>query len=39
MARYAGYGLGELYRSVCISAQVKLLQKYIPELKQEDVEM
>jgi hypothetical protein len=39
MLKYAGYGIGELYRSLFISAQVKLLQRYIPELRAEDVEM
>lgn len=31
------YGLGELYRGINISAQVKILQKYIPELSVSDV--
>ncbi|MBN3291477.1 L2HDH protein, partial [Polypterus senegalus] len=31
------YGIGEMYRSLIISAQVKLLQKYIPELSSSDV--
>ncbi|XP_071752491.1 L-2-hydroxyglutarate dehydrogenase, mitochondrial [Centroberyx gerrardi] len=31
------YGLGEMYRGVFISAQVKILQKYIPELSLSDV--
>uniref|UniRef100_A0A3P9K2I8 L-2-hydroxyglutarate dehydrogenase, mitochondrial n=1 Tax=Oryzias latipes TaxID=8090 RepID=A0A3P9K2I8_ORYLA len=31
------YGLGEMYRGVFTGAQVKILQKYIPELQQSDV--
>lgn len=31
------YGLGEMYRGVFIGAQVKLLQKFIPELSLSDV--
>ncbi|XP_030627658.1 L-2-hydroxyglutarate dehydrogenase, mitochondrial [Chanos chanos] len=31
------YGVGEMYRGVFISAQVKILQKYIPELSVSDV--
>ncbi|XP_060938423.1 L-2-hydroxyglutarate dehydrogenase, mitochondrial [Limanda limanda] len=31
------YGMGEMYRGVFIGAQVKLLQKYIPELSRSDV--
>ncbi|XP_037603111.1 L-2-hydroxyglutarate dehydrogenase, mitochondrial [Sebastes umbrosus] len=31
------YGVGEMYRGVFISAQVKLLQKYIPEISRSDV--
>ncbi|XP_026866365.1 L-2-hydroxyglutarate dehydrogenase, mitochondrial isoform X1 [Electrophorus electricus] len=31
------YGLGEMYRGMFISAQVKILQKYIPELGHNDV--
>ncbi|XP_036397679.1 L-2-hydroxyglutarate dehydrogenase, mitochondrial [Megalops cyprinoides] len=31
------YGVGEMYRGVFISAQVKILQKYIPELSLSDV--
>ncbi|KAE8290254.1 L-2-hydroxyglutarate dehydrogenase, mitochondrial [Larimichthys crocea] len=31
------YGIGEMYRGVFISAQVKILQKYIPELSLSDV--
>lgn len=31
------YGIGEMYRGVFIGAQVKILQKYIPELSLSDV--
>uniref|UniRef100_A0A8C9RBV6 L-2-hydroxyglutarate dehydrogenase, mitochondrial n=1 Tax=Scleropages formosus TaxID=113540 RepID=A0A8C9RBV6_SCLFO len=31
------YGLAEMYRGVFINAQVKILQKYIPELSPSDV--
>ncbi|CAL8288928.1 unnamed protein product [Gadus morhua 'NCC'] len=31
------YGLGEMYRGVFIGAQVKLLQRYIPEISLSDV--
>lgn len=31
------YGLGEMYRGLNIGAQVKILQKYIPELSVSDV--
>ncbi|MGH0184705.1 UNVERIFIED_CONTAM: hypothetical protein FKN15_015551 [Acipenser sinensis] len=31
------YGVGEMYRGIFISAQVKLLQRYIPELSINDV--
>ncbi|KAM6969223.1 L-2-hydroxyglutarate dehydrogenase, mitochondrial isoform 3-T3 [Tautogolabrus adspersus] len=31
------YGIGEMYRGVFIGAQVKILQKYIPELSLNDV--
>ncbi|KAM3871185.1 L-2-hydroxyglutarate dehydrogenase, mitochondrial [Diretmus argenteus] len=31
------YGLGEMYRGIFIRAQVKILQKYIPELSLSDV--
>lgn len=30
-------GLSELYRGIVISAQVKILQKYIPEITASDV--
>ncbi|XP_019953508.2 L-2-hydroxyglutarate dehydrogenase, mitochondrial [Paralichthys olivaceus] len=31
------YGIGEMYRGIFIGAQVKILQKYIPELSRSDV--
>ncbi|XP_053701798.1 L-2-hydroxyglutarate dehydrogenase, mitochondrial [Synchiropus splendidus] len=31
------YGVGEMYRGIFIGAQVKLLQKYIPEISRSDV--
>lgn len=31
------YGIGEMYRGININAQVKLLQKYIPEISPSDV--
>lgn len=31
------YGMGEMYRGVFPSAQVKILQKFIPELGPSDV--
>lgn len=31
------YGMGEMYRAVFTSAQVKILQKFIPDLKPSDV--
>ncbi|KAL3113039.1 hypothetical protein niasHT_013504 [Heterodera trifolii] len=38
MGRHWAAGIGEFYRSVFVSAQVKLLQRYVPELRSEDVE-
>lgn len=35
--RNISYGFGELYRGIFIGAQVKLLQKYIPEISPSDV--
>lgn len=35
--RNISYGVGEMYRGVVISAQVKILQKYIPEISLSDV--
>jgi 2-hydroxyglutarate dehydrogenase len=34
--KYAAYGMQQYYRSIVLSAQVKELQKYIPELKTSD---
>uniref|UniRef100_A0AAR2JEY8 L-2-hydroxyglutarate dehydrogenase, mitochondrial n=1 Tax=Pygocentrus nattereri TaxID=42514 RepID=A0AAR2JEY8_PYGNA len=31
------YGVGEMYRGLFLSAQVKILQKYIPELSRSDI--
>ncbi|XP_057716044.1 L-2-hydroxyglutarate dehydrogenase, mitochondrial isoform X1 [Corythoichthys intestinalis] len=35
--RNISYGIGEMYRGIFIGAQVKILQKYIPELSRSDV--
>ncbi|XP_061649660.1 L-2-hydroxyglutarate dehydrogenase, mitochondrial isoform X2 [Phyllopteryx taeniolatus] len=35
--RNISYGIGEMYRGIFIGAQVKLLQKYIPDLSRGDV--
>ncbi|XP_049596799.1 L-2-hydroxyglutarate dehydrogenase, mitochondrial isoform X1 [Syngnathus scovelli] len=35
--RNISYGMGEMYRGIFIGAQVKILQKYIPELSRSDV--
>ena len=32
------FGVGEMHRSFDLSAQVKQLQKYIPEIRVEDVD-
>lgn len=37
VVRNITYGLGEMYRGINIGAQVKILQKYIPELSVSDV--
>lgn len=37
MGKYASFGLGELYRGVFYSAQVRQLQRYVPELQRRDV--
>uniref|UniRef100_A0A0K0CZY6 Gamma-glutamyltransferase n=1 Tax=Angiostrongylus cantonensis TaxID=6313 RepID=A0A0K0CZY6_ANGCA len=37
MLKYFKYGLTEFYRGVWINAQVKQLQRFIPELKLSDV--
>ena len=35
--RFTGYGLQQMYRAISIRAQVKAMQRYIPELRREDV--
>uniref|UniRef100_A0A915D0V9 Uncharacterized protein n=1 Tax=Ditylenchus dipsaci TaxID=166011 RepID=A0A915D0V9_9BILA len=35
--KYASVGIQEMYRGIFISAQVKQLQKFVPELKRSDV--
>uniref|UniRef100_A0A915D601 L-2-hydroxyglutarate dehydrogenase, mitochondrial n=1 Tax=Ditylenchus dipsaci TaxID=166011 RepID=A0A915D601_9BILA len=35
--KYASFGIQEMYRGIFISAQVKQLQKFVPELKRSDV--
>ncbi|MEQ2165543.1 hypothetical protein GOODEAATRI_017932 [Goodea atripinnis] len=35
--RNVTYGIGEMYRGVFLGAQIKILQKYIPELSLSDV--
>ncbi|XP_077998212.1 L-2-hydroxyglutarate dehydrogenase, mitochondrial-like [Glandiceps talaboti] len=35
--KHFSYGLGEMYRGLNINAQVKILQKFVPELKLSDV--
>jgi len=37
MLKYTAYGMGEMYRSLNTRAQVKLLQRFVPELRYEDV--
>uniref|UniRef100_A0A158PB15 L-2-hydroxyglutarate dehydrogenase, mitochondrial n=1 Tax=Angiostrongylus cantonensis TaxID=6313 RepID=A0A158PB15_ANGCA len=37
MFKYFKYGVTELYRGIWINAQVKQLQRFIPELKRSDV--
>ncbi|KJH52323.1 FAD dependent oxidoreductase [Dictyocaulus viviparus] len=37
MTKYTKYGLTELYRGIWINAQVKQLQRFIPDLKLSDV--
>lgn len=37
MFQYFTFGVGEYYRGIIKSAQVKQLQRYIPSLKVEDV--
>lgn len=36
-SKFVTFGLGEMYRSIVISAQVKQLQRFIPDLKRSDV--
>ena len=38
MFQYFTFGVGEYYRGIVKSAQVKQLQRYVPSLKVEDVE-
>ncbi|KAJ7379936.1 L-2-hydroxyglutarate dehydrogenase, mitochondrial [Desmophyllum pertusum] len=38
MFQYFTFGIGEYYRGIIKSAQVKQLQRYVPSLKDEDVE-
>lgn len=38
MFQYFTFGVGEYYRGIIKSAQVKQLQRYVPSLKVEDVE-
>ncbi|XP_060081586.1 L-2-hydroxyglutarate dehydrogenase, mitochondrial-like, partial [Ylistrum balloti] len=35
--RHLAFGIKEMYRGFYISAQVRLLQKYVPSLKREDI--
>ena len=35
--KYWRYGSVEMYRSLFMAAQVKQLQKYIPEIRPEDI--
>ena len=37
MAKNALFGLGEMYKSLYVKAQVKELQKYIPDIEVADV--
>ncbi|CAD5224063.1 unnamed protein product [Bursaphelenchus okinawaensis] len=37
MVKYAGFGMGEMYRGIFYNAQVKKLQRYIPEISHSDV--
>lgn len=38
MFQYFTFGVGEYYRGIIKSAQVKQLQRYVPSLKVQDVE-
>ncbi len=35
--KHATFGLGEMYRSAVLGAQVRQLQKFVPSLRVEDV--
>lgn len=37
MAKYALFGVGEIYRRANIRAQIRQMQEYIPEMKFSDV--
>jgi 2-hydroxyglutarate dehydrogenase len=37
MMKYTRFGIGEVYRGIFFGAQIKLLQRYIPEIKRSDV--
>jgi 2-hydroxyglutarate dehydrogenase len=37
ITKYTRFGVGELYRGIFFGAQIKQLQRYIPEIKREDV--
>ncbi|EPB79220.1 hypothetical protein ANCCEY_01643 [Ancylostoma ceylanicum] len=37
VGKYFTYGMKELYRGIFIGAQVKQLQRFVPELKRSDV--
>ena len=37
MGKYFSFGVQEFYRGVWIAAQVKQLQRFVPELKLSDV--
>jgi 2-hydroxyglutarate dehydrogenase len=37
MFKYGAFGVTEMYRSLSIGAQVRQLQRFVPELKVSDV--
>jgi L-2-hydroxyglutarate oxidase LhgO len=37
MTKYTRFGIGELYRGIFYGAQIKALQRYIPEIERNDV--
>jgi hypothetical protein len=37
VVQYLGFGVGEMYRSLILRAQVKQLQKFVPSLHVRDV--